>query len=159
MSDNIFKPLGMVDTTFNRANSAETLAGRILECCYRTLDGSLVGGPPPAPEDPSQDSGGSGLFSTARDYSIFIQALLADSRGQGTLLLKPTVDEMFRPQLNGIQSQHLHASMKDSFPFPADTPVNHGISGVINLTHVDGKRRKGSLTWGGMTNGSWVSCD
>ncbi|KAL2686861.1 hypothetical protein Neosp_004403 [[Neocosmospora] mangrovei] len=103
MSDNIFKPLGMADTTFNRAGSAVNLTGRILECCYRTSDGSLVGGPPPAPEDPSQDSGGSGLFSTARDYSVFIQALLADSRGQGTLLLKPTVDEMFRQQLNDTQ--------------------------------------------------------
>ncbi|KAH7110276.1 beta-lactamase/transpeptidase-like protein [Dactylonectria macrodidyma] len=156
MSENIFKPLGMGDTTFRRQDIAEQLTGRIADCCYRTPDGSLVAGPLPVSENPPQDSGGAGLFSTAKDYAVFIQALLSASQGEGTLLRRTSVDEMFRPQLNDSQGRDMHALIKDIIPFPADIPMNHGISGVINLADVDGKRRKGTLTWGGMTNPNWV---
>ncbi|KAI9149938.1 beta-lactamase/transpeptidase-like protein [Paramyrothecium foliicola] len=155
MSENIFEPLGMRDTAFRRLEITERISGRIVECCYRTADGSLVTGPLPVPENPLLDSGGAGLFSTAKDYGVFLQALLAASQGEGLLLQRETVDEMFRPQLNDSQSRDMHALVKDVLPFPSDIAVNQGICGAINLSDVHGKRRKGTLTWGGMTNPNW----
>lgn len=157
MSDNVFKPLGMSDTAFRREMTVEKAAGRIIECTYRNSDGTLTPGPLPVSEDPPLDSGGSGLFSTAQDYGKFLQAVVAASEGQSTLLCKESVDEMFRPQFNEAQSQMLQTILRDIVPFPGDTPMNHGISGAINTADVEGKRKRGTLTWGGMSNSQWVS--
>lgn len=157
MSENIFTPLGMDDTTFHRQRIAEKFTGRTIQWTYRGPDGRLNPGPPLAPEDPPEHSGGSGLFSTSQDYALFLQALLGASQGQGQLLRKETVDEMFRPQLNEGQSQTLQTLLKGTTPFPEDTPMSHGLSGIINTGDVEGKRRHGSLSWSGMSNGQWVS--
>ncbi|KAH8684126.1 beta-lactamase/transpeptidase-like protein [Ilyonectria robusta] len=155
MSENIFKPLGMTDTTFRRQKIAEKVSGRIIESTYRIPDGTLIPGPLPVSEDPPLDGGGAGLFSTAQDYIKFLQAVVAAGEGQGTLLRKETVDEMFRPQLSKAQRQKLQTFLKDAMPFPPDTPMDHGISGAINTADLEGKRKKGTLTWGGMSNGQW----
>lgn len=157
MSEEIFKPLGMGDTTFHRQKVAEEFDGRTIQWTYRGPDGTLNPGPPLAPEDPPLDSGGSGLFSTAQDYGKFLQALVASGEGQGPLLRKETVDEMFKPQLDEAQIQALEKHLRGVIPFPEDTPMDHGMSGVINTADTAGKRRKGSLSWGGMSNSHWVS--
>lgn len=157
MSENIFKPLGMTDTTFHRQKVAERFAGRTIQWTYRGPDGTLDSGPPLAPEDPSLDSGGSGLFSTAKDYALFLEALVQAGEGHGPLLRKETVDAMFRPQLDKGQCQTLQTHLRGVFPFPEDTPMSHGMSGIINTAVIRGKRRKGSLSWGGMSNSQWVS--
>lgn len=157
MSENIFKPLNMKETTFNRQSIANKLAGRIIECSHRNPDGSFSAGPLPVPEDPLLGSGGSGLFSSARDFIAFLQAVLASGEGQNTLLHKDAVDEMFRPQLEQLQSRAMQNMLEGNVPFPNGIPMNHGISGVINMEDVPEKRRKGTLTWGGLSNPQWVS--
>jgi CubicO group peptidase (beta-lactamase class C family) len=158
MSENLFKPLGMADTTFRRQTISERLQGRIVQCSYRNAeDGTLVVGPLPVPEDPPVESGGAGLHSTAQDYAKFLQALLAAGAGKETVLCKETIDEMFRPQINDAQYQMLKIMADRFLPIPPGTPLNHGISGVINMEDLPGKRRKGSLMWGGMSNCVWVS--
>ncbi|KPM42809.1 hypothetical protein AK830_g3715 [Neonectria ditissima] len=117
MSENIFKPLGMSDTTFR-----------------------------PAAQD---------FFSTPQDYIKFLQAVLAAGEGQGTLLRKQSVEEMFRPQLNEAQSTKMKTWLGGALPFQGQTPVNHGISGAINMGNIEGKRRKGTLTWAGISNPQW----
>ncbi|PSN69486.1 beta-lactamase/transpeptidase-like protein [Corynespora cassiicola Philippines] len=155
MSKNIFTPLNMTDTTFRRQKMGQSLKDRVIECCYRNADGALTSGPFPVSENPPLDSGGSGLFSTAQDYIKFLRALLAAGEGQSELLCKNTVDEMFRPQLNERQSEVLKALLRGALPFSGDIEVNHGLSGAINIVDADGKRRKGSMTWGGMSNPHW----
>jgi CubicO group peptidase (beta-lactamase class C family) len=89
MSENIFKPLGMGDTTFRRLTIADKLAGRIIKCSQRNpSDGRLSASILPVSEDPPLDSGGAGLFLTSYDYIKFLQAVLAAGEGQGTLLCK-----------------------------------------------------------------------
>ncbi|KAM6522988.1 hypothetical protein FALCPG4_012594 [Fusarium falciforme] len=54
MSENIFKPLGMSDTTFRRQSIADRLTGRIIECSHRNpRDGTLSAGPPAGIRGPS----------------------------------------------------------------------------------------------------------
>lgn len=161
MSDHIFKPLAIEDTTFRRESLPRT-EGRRVQCSYYNAStGELTTGPHPVPANPPVDSGGAGLYTTAADYGKVLQGLLRAS-ASGGLLKKETVDEMFRPQLSEIQNQMLK-SVTDMFhdgmvpDFPYRLPVQHGIGGIINLEDVPGKRCKGSMMWSGMANSRWVS--
>lgn len=163
MAEHIFQPLGMNNTAF-RGRLPPHIQENIVPTSYRSSDGSgeLTTGPDPFPNAPKADSGGAGLCTSALDYAKILQALLASSAGSGGLLKKETVDEMFRPQLTEIQSRWLKF-LTDTFrdgmcsDFKPGMPVDHGMSGVINLEDAPGKRKKGSMMWGGMCNGRWVS--
>ncbi|KAJ4130480.1 hypothetical protein NW754_009533 [Fusarium falciforme] len=146
----------MSDTTFNRRDFADKLSGHIIELAYRNPDGSLRTDVLPVSENPPVHSGGAGLFSTAADYSAFLQAVLAAGEGQTTILRKDTVDEMFRPQLDGAAKRALQTVLTGNLPFPVTEDFNHGLSGVINTVDVDGRRREGTLTWGGMSSSQWA---
>lgn len=163
MAESLFKPLGMSDTTFHR-DSLPHVKERHVPCAYRIPGtGELHSGVYPIPTDPPVDSGGAGLYTTAADHAKVLQALLRASAGEeGALLKRETVDEMFRPQLTDIQKTWLkfltgmfHEGMAPDFE--PGMPLDHGISGVINLEDEPGKRRKGSMMWAGMCNGHWVS--
>lgn len=156
MSENIFEPLGMADTTFNRKEMADKFSGRIVEMAYRNPNGSLRTGALPVPEDPPVQSGGAGLFTTAADYSKLLQAVLVAGGGHETILQQRTVDDMFRPQLDGDVRSTLQAFLAGSAIFSGTIDYNHGLSGVINMVGIDGKRRKGALAWGGMSGSHWV---
>lgn len=161
MAENIFQPLGMTDTTFRR-DSLQHVQGRRVECSLRDAEtGKLTETPHPVPADPPVESGGAGLYTTAADHVKVLQALLKAACEDG-IVKRQTVEEMFTPQLNETQSEMLK-SITDSFhdamapEFEPGMPLNHGISGIINLLDAPGKRRKGSMMWLGMANGHWVS--
>jgi len=164
MAEHIFQPLCMDDTTFLRETLASRVAGRTAPCTMRdTETGTLTVVPTPVPAIPPVISGGAGLYMTAADHAKFLQSLLQSSAGSGGLLQKDTVDEMFRPQLTEPQRQMLearaHASHDAMVPeFAPGMPLDHGISGIINLEDSPGKRRRGSMMWLGMCNSHWV-CD
>lgn len=164
MAEHVFKPLGMEDTTFYRESMAGRVAGRTSPCTMRNPEtGALSAVPWAVPADPPLLSLGSGLYMTAADHVKVLQNLLKSSAGEDALLQKSTVDEMFRPQLNDSQRAVLKM-VTDSFhgamvpEFPLGMPLDHGISGIINLEDTPGKRRKGSMMWQGMANGHWVCC-
>ncbi|KXX74076.1 Acyltransferase LovD [Madurella mycetomatis] len=144
MSEHVFKPLGMEDTTFYRESMAIKVADRTSPCTMRDPEtGALSAMPWIIPADPELLSLGSGLYMTASDHAK-----------------KSTVDEMFRPQLSDSQRAVLKR-VTDTFhdamvpEFPPGMPLDHGISGIINLEDTPGKRRKGSMMWQGMANGHW----
>ncbi|KAJ2893057.1 beta-lactamase/transpeptidase-like protein [Zalerion maritima] len=161
MQENIFRPLDMKSATFYPQRLKDTYSA--VPCSYRTpaVQGfGLTMGPLPIPEDPPIEGGGSGLHSTARDFGKFLQAILRSHSSEDALdgkriLGKETVQEMFRPQLSPSQCQALKLITSGMLPLPLDTPINHGISGVINAEHVPGKRGKGSMMWGGFSNAHW----
>lgn len=165
MTENIFKPLGMHDTTFHPLNLAERAKHRKVACSFRDADSGLLStGAQPTPVDPPAESGGAGLHTTAADHVKVLRALLRALSGDGDtppLVSKETAEEMLRPQLSEVQQQMLQ-SLTDHFhdamapEFPPGTPLNHGISGIINTEDVVGRRRKGSMMWIGMCNGHWV---
>jgi CubicO group peptidase (beta-lactamase class C family) len=160
MQQEVFGRLGMNDTTFYREK--EGFKGRVVGCLTRGGDGELSEVEVPVPKEPELLSLGSGLYMTALDHARVLQELLKSSAGDGELLKKEMFDEMFRPQLDDRQRAILKA-ITDMFhqrmvpEFPEGMPLDHGISGIINMDDVPGKRKKGSMMWHGMANGHWVS--
>ncbi|KAF7533758.1 hypothetical protein G7Z17_g13464 [Cylindrodendrum hubeiense] len=155
MQEHIFDPLDIKDTGFWPEKLPQT-ADRTVACTYRNGD-KLKPGPLPVPKEHEIESGGAGLFSTARDYGLFMRGLL-----QGKLVSETTMQTMFTPQLTDAQSAMLETIAYDygsqdalAPEFPRGLKLNHGLGGVMNLDDVPGKRRKGSLMWSGMCNSRW----
>ncbi|KAG8878381.1 hypothetical protein FRB97_002544 [Tulasnella sp. 331] len=96
VEQNIFTPLGMVDTTFRPALRAD-LNSRTVGTCYQYPDGSLARGAHPLAVPAPSELGGSGCYSTCQDYIKFLTALLQNG---GDILKKESVDEIFKPQLS-----------------------------------------------------------
>lgn len=154
--EHIFDPLDMRDTGFWPGKLPQT-EGRTVACTYRQGE-KLKPGPLPVPKEHEMESGGAGIFSTARDYGLFMCGLL-----QGKLVGEATLQTMFTPQLNDVQSTMLETIAyslggRDALvpEFPVGLKLNHGLGGVMNVEDVPGKRRRGSLMWSGMCNSRWV---
>ncbi len=100
--DQIFAPLGMTDTGFSLSATQEP---RLVNVHQRKADGSLE---PTATEARAQSefsSGGGGLYSTGRDYLVFLQMLLHQGRINGAQLLGPeTVAMMAQNQIGEINA-------------------------------------------------------
>ncbi|KAK1977832.1 beta-lactamase [Colletotrichum cereale] len=155
LSENVFGPLGMTDTAF-WPETLPHVAERTTEWQYRGDDGSSLA-PGPAPRNPAPDaidSGGAGLWTTAKDYGAFLRALLG-----GEVVGKETLDAMFVPQLDGRQAGMLKevADLWGTLAaeFAPDMELNHSLAGCVNMGDAPGKRRKGSLQWSGMCNSHW----
>ncbi|KAI0420840.1 beta-lactamase/transpeptidase-like protein [Xylaria grammica] len=157
MQAHVFGPLGMASTTFHPESTA---AQRRLAFAYSETDDAggvtLKPGPSPLPAKTEFEAGGSGLFSTPGDYARLLHGVLAHK------ILEPeTTDLLFAPQLDGTQRGILMAiaayAREGGFApeLPPDSPLDHGLAGVLNTADVPGKRRAGSLMWSGATNGRW----
>lgn len=164
MAEHLFGPLGMGDTAFRR-DILPQVRDRTVLSSHRDRDtGELAASDEAFPihARPQFDSGGAGMYTTAVDYSRLLQALLRSLSGDdGALLKKETVEEMFRPQMTDVQKQWLEfmaGLFHDGFAsdFGESMPLDYGISGAINMKDEPGKRRKGSMMWGGLCNAHWV---
>ncbi|GAA5916155.1 hypothetical protein JCM6882_005402 [Rhodosporidiobolus microsporus] len=116
---------------------------------------------PPPPMSTSHSFGGCGLKCSALSFVRILCCLLNGGKDaeSGTQLLKPeTVDLMFSPQLETEQQR------KDVAPLAALMEpsglalkgANFGLGGVLVGKGHSGGRGKGSLTWSGASNNSWV---
>ncbi|GKT49728.1 acyltransferase mlcH [Colletotrichum spaethianum] len=155
LSQNIFAPVGMKDTGF-WPEKLPHVAERTAAWQYRGDDGFSLS-PGPAPRNIAADaidSGGAGLWTTAKDYGVFLRALLREE-----LVKKETLDEMFIPQLEGKQAKMMK-ELADAWgtlavEFSPDMELNHSLAGCVNMQDAPGKRKKGSLQWSGMCNSHW----
>jgi CubicO group peptidase (beta-lactamase class C family) len=150
MDEHIFRVLEMKSTGFRPQDPNP-------QCFTRLLNRGIGSVPTPVPAVPPVDSGGAGLYSTAEDYGKFLSAMLS-----GSLLRQETVDEMFRAQLEGQQYTMFRDAMREHHesmcPWADSSQhLQHGLSGVLNLTAVPGKRKEGSMSWVAMNNCHWVS--
>ncbi|GAB1318097.1 Beta-lactamase/transpeptidase-like protein [Madurella fahalii] len=168
---NVFAPLGMARTGFRLGEVlGEAGAGggdgggdrrfRYVPGSVRNPEtGELADGRPPIVDDPPVESGGAGLYGCAADYARFVQGLLRALAGEGDgMVSKRAAEEMFTPQLDERQREGLGeivVAVGMAPEFPAGTPMDHGISGVMNTEDVAGKRRKGSMMWAGQCNARW----
>jgi len=102
LADQIFKPLGMNDTSFFVPEGKRDRVATI----YRS---GLAGPLTPLPKNYGSEtffSGGGGLFSTARDYSRFSQMLLNGGELDGARILKPeTIATMTTNQIGDIDAK------------------------------------------------------
>jgi methyl acetate hydrolase len=149
----IFSPLGMMDTDYVLSSAQQS---RLVSVHQRKPDGSLE--PTTATDPPWREfwSGGGGLFSTGRDYLVFLQMLLHQGSFNGARLLRPeTVALMGRNQIGDINAGILKTAnpqRSNDVDFFPDIPCKWGLGYMINTQPGPNGRSAGSLTWAGIYN-------
>lgn len=155
----ILEPLGLKHITFWPYENPE-LRDKVPQLTTRTPEGQLVPFTSPFLNTGSKDCfGGHGAYGTLSDYLVIQRSILAND---GKLLKPETVDSMFQPQLTPESSKALdhlmaHSPMAALFigEFKPDIPVNWGLGGILLMADDVGKRKKGTLSWGGVANCFW----
>ncbi|VIO80928.1 Esterase EstB [Bradyrhizobium ivorense] len=152
-ADHILRPLGMNDTGFA---ISEPQRAREAHLHVRRSDGTLKPEPLERHTSPRTVSGGGGLYSTAPDFLILLQALLNGGSLAGTSILRPrTLALMATNQIGdlaaGVMKTTNPALSNDVDFFPGNR-LRWGIGHMINLDPVEGGRKGGSLTWAGLFN-------
>jgi len=159
MDENILKPLAMHSTTF-RPLSDPKFASRIIFRVNRLPDGTLAHNPM-RPNEPFDEAGGGGLFSTTEDFIKVLKSLLLDDE---KLLSKATTAEMFRPQIPDhvnlqktlAKNDEAKSLVRESgFASANEVEWNWGFGGLLAVNGAPGKAGKGILCWSGMANCFW----
>jgi len=151
--DRIFAPLGMSDTDYVISTAQQA---RLVGAHQRKPDGSLE--PIPVPDPPWREfwSGGGGLYSTGRDYLVFLQMLMHQGSFNGARLLRPeTVALMGQNQIGDISAGVAKTAMplrSNDFDFFPGIPCKWGLGYMINTQPGPNGRSAGSLTWAGIYN-------
>jgi CubicO group peptidase (beta-lactamase class C family) len=151
--EHIFAPLRMTDTDYVISSAQQS---RLVSVHQRKPDDSLE--PAAAPDPPWREfwSGGGGLYSTGRDYLVFLQMLLGQGRFNGAQLLRPeTVALMGRNQIGDINAGILKTAMplrSNDVDFFPGIPCKWGLGYMINTQPGPNGRSAGSLTWAGIYN-------
>jgi CubicO group peptidase (beta-lactamase class C family) len=151
--DKIFAPLGMTDTEYAISSEQQS---RLVQRHQRKADGSLEPMPPEKPPQREFWGGGGGLYSTGRDYLVFLQMLLHQGGFNGARLLRPeTVALMAQNQIGDIDAG-LWKTTNPQFTNDLDLfpgiPCKWGLGYMINTRPGPNGRSAGSLTWGGIYN-------
>ncbi|HXT80152.1 MAG TPA: serine hydrolase domain-containing protein [Acetobacteraceae bacterium] len=154
MRTHLFEPLGMRDTSYVLRPE---WSARLATVHTRAGNGSLEPIDVPAPPDnPEFFPGGGGLFSTARDYLIFLQALMHGGSLNGARILKPeTVALMGQNHMGPLNVRPLKTSnpqMSNDVELFPGMDKKWGLSFLINTQDVPNRRSAGSLAWAGLNN-------
>ena len=151
--EKIFAPLGMKDTGYV---ASEEQRSRQAVVHVRGADGSLAPQPLETPFTPEFWSGGGGLYSTARDYLVFLQMLLNGGSGNGARILRPeTVELMGRNHTGNTSCGVLKTAMpersNDMDLFPG-AEVRWGLGYMLNMQPGPNGRSAGTVSWAGIFN-------
>ena len=151
--EHIFGPLGMNDTGFTIAPEQRARQASVHR---RQADGSLEPQPLETPFTPEFWAGGGGLYSTARDYMTFVQALLHGGALHDTRILRSeTVAQFGRNHIGNIEAGTLTTTepgrSTDVDFFPGQS-LKWGLGTMINMQPGPNGRSAGSLTWAGLFN-------
>lgn len=154
MQQRIFEPLGMTDTAFTITPSMlQRRAGmhqREEDGSLTPVEGSLL------PPEPEVHMGGHGLFSTVKDYCLFIRAWLNDGQGDHGRILKPETIRF--AEQNGLDNLKIKAlpcvipSISHTAEFFPGMPKSWALSFMINEQDAPTGRPAGSLAWAGLAN-------
>jgi len=151
--EKIFAPLGMSDTDYAISSAQQS---RLVGAHQRKPDGSLE--PIPVTDPPWREfwSGGGGLYSTGRDYLVFLQMLMHQGAFNGVRLLRPeTVALMGKNQIGDINAGVAKTAMpqrSNDFDFFPGIPCKWGLGYMINTEPGPNGRSAGSVTWAGIYN-------
>ena len=102
--------------------------------------------------------GGQGIYSSMPDYLTFQLSIL---RNDGKILPAALVNDIFTPQLHGAASDAIWNSLQSPTGNSAageicpDIPFNWGLGGLLFMADDVGRRKKGTISWGGLTNCFW----
>ena len=158
LQEEIFAPLGMVDTGFHvRAENV----GRFAACYARRTDKTTVlqDDPQDSPylQEPMFFSGGGGLVSTMADYHRFCEMLRRGGELDGTRIIGPrTLAFMTRNHL--VDGQSLAELALDSFSETTPLGVGFGLGFAMTTDGVRaGTPSEGDYFWGGAASTAfWV---
>ena len=143
----------MKSTTFRPADHPQ-VRENLMEMAFRHKDGSIKNEASIYPIAPTIELGGSGLYTSAPDYLVFLTSLL---RNDGKVLKPETVDLMFNyriPDKDIMQSEKVMEFFED--PAEPDMTYEHCLCGLVNLKQESTGRKAGSVRWGGGTKSFWV---
>jgi CubicO group peptidase (beta-lactamase class C family) len=154
LQQNIFNPLGMIDTHFFLPSSKHDRLAVVYSAAQGGVPG-LVRAPDPGrnigqghyTQGPQKlFSGGAGLVSTAADYARFLQMKLNGGSLNGHQLLSPTTVEL-------MTTDHL-----EGVTFRPGLGIGLGYDVVINLGQRGVPGALGDFGWGGAYHSTyWVS--
>ncbi|MBR0650971.1 beta-lactamase family protein [Roseomonas terrae] len=152
-AETIFAPLGMADTGFQLTDA---MRARLAPIHARGPDGSLTPLERGVEVEREFDSGGGGLYSTARDYLAFARMILNGGRHGRERLLRPeTIAMMAQDQIPRMAVQPMisavPAASNDADFFPGQH-CGWGLSFLINRHPSPQGRSAGGLAWAGMAN-------
>ena len=149
----ILEPLGMVDTSFKLRPDQRA---RLVAMHGRGADGALSVIPFEVPQDPEFETGGGGLYGTARDYLAFARMILNGGRhGDIRLLKAATIAEMARDQIAPLSVRPMISAVPsatrdaDFFPGMAN---GWGLTFLVNRRPSPQGRSAGGLAWAGLGN-------
>lgn len=116
--------------------------------------------------DMDDAQGGGGIYTSATEFMKVLLALLratdAPSTSDVQLLHQSTAQAMFAPQLGPASRARLQAiSNIPRFNYmlggmPVGTRKDWALGGLLVLDNLPGWRRKGTMSWGGTPNLTWV---
>lgn len=155
---NIFKPLGMVSTTYRPLDHPHVIAN-LMKIHARNKDGKVEETTSIYPLDPKIELGGSNLYTSAPD---FIKLLTSLTRNDGKLLRPETADVMFDYRLPDtdefMKFKTDEEDIRDSFGdmTPKGMRVDHCLAGQVVMSDLTGGRKAGSVSWSGATRCFWV---
>jgi methyl acetate hydrolase len=145
----IFRPLGMDDTSYILPAAK---FDRMVTNWTRENGSALKPSERSMPKPPTSFNGGGGLYSTAADYTRFMQAILR--KGEGILQPK-TVESMTVNQIGSATAGKMRSFKPD---ISADVDIQPGatekwgLGFLINTTAYRNGRAAGSLAWAGLYN-------
>lgn len=156
---NMWAPMGITGITFWPEQHPE-LKTRVPALTARTPEGKLVLNTDPFINHGLTDCfGGHGGYGRTEDYLQVLQSILAND---GKLLKPETVEELFKPQLSPEAKAGLKAFRNGPFAnmtigenVPA-IEADWGLGGILYMQDDEGRRKKGTLNWGGMANTFWL---
>src|SRR6516165_10754125 len=143
----IFAPLGMADTDYAISSAQRP---RLVSAHQRKADGSLE--PFEVKDPPWREfwSGGGGLYSTGRDYLVFLQMLMHQGRFNGAQLLRPqTVALMGQNQIGDIRAglwKTTNPQLTNDLNLFPGIPCKWGLGYMINTLPGPNGRSAGSVT-------------
>src|SRR5262249_49740404 len=153
--ERIFKPLGMVDTSFAVAAEKQSRVSSIHSRASGTLQEQPRATVPSTPTPPFRGDGG--LYSTVRDYALFMRMLLHGGRlGTAKILSESSVKMMVQNQIGSIfVEEQPAADPLRTKPFPLG--AGHDKFGLgFQVASKDERYAKfqspGSLSWAGIFN-------
>ena len=162
MQKHLWTPLGIKKMTFH-LNERPDLEGKIAELCTRS--GKDISEFVPKENEmiyrnPQDDFGGGGIIGSPTGFLKVLRSLLAND---GILLKPETLREFFKPQLNDRCKQALMKRLENVQAsavmggLPSDAKKDWAFAGLVNCGDLEGRRRKGSVTFTGLPNLAWVS--
>jgi methyl acetate hydrolase len=150
----ICRPLEMPDTSFLLPPAKFP---RLVGSWNRDKGADLEPDPRTQPAPPASFNGGGGLYSTAADYTRFMQMILRKGRGpNGAAILQPrTIAAMSVNQIGSATAGKMRSFRPD---LSSDVDIQPGFTEkwglgfLINTTPYNGGRAAGSLAWAGLLN-------